>query len=39
MICTKDSLLINKQIVRFEILKEASIKFRDFWDVVPCSHV
>jgi hypothetical protein len=25
--------------VRFQVLTAASMKFRVFWDVVPCSHV
>jgi hypothetical protein len=25
--------------VRFQVLTAASIKFRVFWDVVPCSHI
>jgi hypothetical protein len=25
--------------VRFQVLKAASMKFRVFWDVAPCSHV
>jgi hypothetical protein len=26
-------------IVRFQVLTAASMKFRLFWDVAPCSHV
>jgi hypothetical protein len=26
-------------VVRFQVLMAASMKFRFFWDVVPCSHV
>jgi hypothetical protein len=25
--------------VRFQVLTAASMKFRGFWDVAPCSHV
>jgi hypothetical protein len=28
-----------EDIVRFKVLTAASMKFRVFWDVVPCGHV
>jgi hypothetical protein len=31
--------LIKKRNVRFQVFMAASMKFRVFWDVVPCSHV
>jgi hypothetical protein len=32
---TGDSLIV----VRFQVITTASMKFRVFWDVAPCSHV
>jgi hypothetical protein len=32
-------LLTIKLIVRFQVLTAVNMKFRVFWDVVPCSHV
>jgi hypothetical protein len=33
-------LQFNKlENVRFQVLTAASMKFRDFWNVAPCSHV
>jgi hypothetical protein len=31
--------LTNNRYVRFQVLTAASTKFRDFWNVSPCSHV
>jgi hypothetical protein len=28
-----------KALVRFQVLTAVSMKFRVFWDVVPCSYV
>jgi hypothetical protein len=28
----------QKVYMRFHVLTAASMKFRDFWDVAPCSH-
>jgi hypothetical protein len=38
----RSSVIKNKQInnyVRFQVLTAASVKFRVFWDVAPCSHI
>jgi hypothetical protein len=29
----------NVSVLRFQVLTAASMKFRVFWDVAPCSHV
>jgi hypothetical protein len=38
-ICTTIRTLISQFYVRFQVLTAASIKFKVFWDVAPCSHV
>jgi hypothetical protein len=32
-------LLYKWNVVRFQVLTAASVKFRVFWDVLPCSEV
>jgi hypothetical protein len=31
--------IVCKYLMRFQVLTEASMKFRDFWDVAPWSHI
>jgi hypothetical protein len=34
-----ETFLIKASILRFHVLTAASMKFRGFWDVAPCSHI
>jgi hypothetical protein len=39
MIAREPACIGSKLHVRFQVLTAARMKFRVFWDVVPCSHV